>query len=70
MISTPGTMRAISADVGNQAKLWLHEGEITITVAYTTDHVTWVGRHGIEQMWREEHDVIMDSAGAVTLAPC
>lgn len=70
MTAEPGSMHAISANVGNQMKIYMHHGEVTITVACTDERVTWVGMHGIESLRREEHDSIMSSLLGEMLTPC
>lgn len=70
MTVEPGSIHAISANVGNQTKIYMHCGEVTITVACTDERVTWVGVHGIESLRREEHDSIMSSLWGELLSSC
>jgi hypothetical protein len=69
MINVPGAAHGITADIGNQTKIYMHEGEVTVTVATTNACVIWVGRHGAEQLPRDDHDSIQDTAYAWELHP-
>lgn len=70
MTVEPGSIHIAVTDVGNQTRLYMHDGEVMITIACTAERVTWIGMHGIESLRREEHDSIMSSLLGEMLTPC
>ena len=70
MTVEPGSIHIAVTDVGHQTKLYMHDGEVMITIACTAERVTWIGRVGLESLRREEHDAIMASMWPMAVRPC